>query len=112
MARAKTVTVQLGEYLRDQDPQALKGLVSAPIAYRLNRLINIAKTERVLGDIGPVEMISALLHATKPDAQALRQAVEEYRNAQVWQTRDALGEPTEAEGGWRIRLRGPGESWG
>lgn len=112
MAQRKPVTVELSEYLADQQPEALKGLLSAPIAYRLNRLINVAKTERVLGDVGPNEMISALLHATKPDAPALREVVEQYRNASVWETREALGEPTKREGGWRIRLRGPGESWG
>ena len=112
MAKEKNVTVQLGDYLADQPGVALKDQLSAPIAYRLERLIRVTKSVRVLGDVSPNELIAALLHSTRPDARTLKRIVERYRDDRVWHTRESLGEPTATEGEWRIRLRGPGERWG
>ncbi len=112
MAKRKVVTVQLADYLADQEPQALKGLLSAPLAYRTERLIAILKGARVLGEVRPAELIAALLHAAKPDPEDLSEKVRAYREAQVWETRRALGEVTDEEGPWRVWLPGQGERWG
>ena len=82
------IRVELSEYLSDLEPKALKGLVSAPIAYRIDRLLDVLKDARPLGAVTPAELVSALLHATPPDLDDLRMKVEAYRNARVWQTRE------------------------
>jgi hypothetical protein len=110
MAR-KATEVELSEFLSDQEPQALKGLVSAPIAYRIERLIAVLKDARQLGPVSPSELVSALLHDQRPDLRDLNKKVVAYREAHVWETRERLGEITKGEGKWRIRLRGPGEKY-
>ena len=112
MAARRPIEVELSEYLADQEAKALKGLVSAPIAYRIDRLLTVLRGARQLGPVGPAELVSALLHGTPPDLDELTQKVSAYREARVWETRESLGEITETEGKWRIRLRGPGERYG
>ncbi|MHB8468165.1 MAG: hypothetical protein ACYDCH_00170 [Gaiellaceae bacterium] len=112
MAQSKTVTVELSEYLSDQAPEALKGLLSAPISARIDRLLLALRGARDLGYVGPAELISALVHAQHPDLDELAERVRVYRNARVWETRESMGELTSESGKWRIRLRGPGERYG
>ena len=104
--------VELSAYLADQERKALKGLVSAPIAYRIARFIEVLREARVLGNVDPAELIAALVHAQRPDLDQLRTMIEEYREARVWQTRESLGEITKERGPWWIRLPGRGERWG
>jgi hypothetical protein len=108
----RPIEVDLSDYLSDQETQALKGLVSAPIAYRVERFLTVLKGARQLGAVGPGELISALLHAQEPDLGDLNRKVVAYREARVWETRESLGEITKKEGKWRIRLRGQGERYG
>ncbi|MFL5909618.1 MAG: hypothetical protein ACJ768_03465 [Gaiellaceae bacterium] len=112
MAQRRPIEVELSEYLADQDLVALKGLVSAPIAFRVERLLTVLRDARQLGSVGPSELISALLHATPPDLDDLRSKVAAYREARVWETRQSAGDITNTEGKWRIRLKGPGERYG
>jgi len=111
MASRKTVPVELSEYLSDQPPIALK-ILSAPIAHRIERFLLVLREARQLGSVPPAELISALVHAQQPDLRDLEAKVVAYRNAEVWQTRESLGDVTETTGTWRIRVRGPGERWG
>lgn len=110
MADPKRVEVELSDFLSDLEPVAMKGLVSAPIAYRADQLIGVLREgARRYGPIGPAELVSALLHGTPPDRGALATMIEEYREARVWETRHALGEKTPNQGSWEIVLRAPGQ---
>jgi hypothetical protein len=85
-------------------------LVSAPLGYRTDRLVEAAQDARpALGKVKPAEMVSALLHATPPNGQALGQMVDDYRRARVWETRQSLGEATAKSGPWRVRVRSRGQ---
>jgi hypothetical protein len=106
MAEPKRVTVELSDFLRDLDPVAIKGLVSAPIAWRASRLIEALP--RKYGDVGYGELISLLIHATDPDSTVLAAMIEDYREDQVWETRRSVSDDTEKAGPWQIELRGPG----
>jgi hypothetical protein len=110
MAKHKRVVVDLDAFLKDLQPRALKGLVSAPLGYRTDRLIEAVRTHSPrLGDIGPSELVSALLHATHPNGAALSRMIDSYRGAQVWQTRQSLGETTAQKGKWYVKVRGRGQ---
>src|SRR4051794_8885990 len=111
MAPSKQVDVDLGGFLADLGPAALKGLVPAPIGWRADRLIGILTTTvdtRVLGPVGDGELGSALIHGCRPDAQELLATIESYRRARIWETRIAI-EETPQEGTWAVPLRRPGE---
>jgi len=107
MADPKRVEVELSDYLSEQPGKAMKGQLSAPITYRLERLIDVSP--RTYGHVGYAELVSALLHETQPDRAAVATMIENYRNAQVWETRHEIGEPTTKTGSWTVVLRGPGQ---
>src|SRR5438270_2516177 len=98
MAEPKRVTVELSDHLSDLDPVALKGLASAVIAYRADRLIDAIP--RMYGSVTHSELVSALLHATSPDAGTLATMIENYRDDEVYETRVSLGERTDKRGPW------------
>jgi hypothetical protein len=107
MAEPKRVEVELSEYLSSLEPVAIKKLVSAPIAYRADRLIEAIP--RRYGTVGHGELISALLHGTTPDSGTLATLIENYREDRVFDTRTSLGETTPKSGSWLIELRGSGQ---
>jgi hypothetical protein len=110
MAEPKRHKVELSEFLADQPLVAIKGLASAPIAYRVERMIDVFRTEaRIYGIVGHAELVSALLHATSPDRATLATMIENYREARVWETRRGLGEATPQTGTWEVVLRGQGQ---
>jgi hypothetical protein len=113
MAR-QGIKVELAAYLADQEPRALKKGVSAPIAYRVAHFIDVlreAHEARSLGDIGPTEIVSALIHAQEPNREDLQRKLETYRTAFVYEGRESLGEITKQRGSWWIRLPGRGQQW-
>ena|SRR5205085_551174 len=107
MAEPKRVEVELSDYLTALPPVAMKKLVSAPIAYRADRLIEAIP--RRYGSISHGELVSALLHGTEPDSAALAALIEDYREGKVYETRISLGERTAKTGPWTVELRGAGQ---
>src|SRR5438093_1515429 len=107
MAEPKRIQVELSDFLSELEPVAIKGLVSAPIAYRADRLLEAIP--RRYGTVTHAELVSALLHHTEPDRAALAAIIEVYREDRVYQTRTGLGEATAERGIWEIELRGVGQ---
>src|SRR5438876_11676641 len=107
MAEPRRVLVELSDFLSDLEPLAMKGLASAPIACRADRVIEAIP--RTYGTVTQGELVSALLHATSPDSGALATIIESYRLDRVYETRISLGEPTERSGAWVIEIRAPGQ---
>lgn len=106
MAEPRRVTVELSEFLADLDPVAMKGQLSAAIAWRADQLI--AALPRKYGQVGYAELVSALIHGAEPDKPALAALIEDYREDRVWQTRQAFGRFAEQTGPWDIELRSHG----
>lgn len=110
MAEPQRVPVDLAALLRDLQPKALKGLVCAPIGYRADRLIELAAGHAPrLGTISHGDLVSALLHAARPDGEEIGRLIEEYREAHVWETRNSLGEKTSTKGSWDVPIRSRGQ---
>jgi hypothetical protein len=110
MAKPQRIAVDLQDLLKDLSPKALKGLVSAPLGYRTDRLIQAAQAHNPkLGTVRPAEFVSALLHATEQNGPVLSQMIDNYRTARVWQTRQSLGEQTATTGKWYVKIRGQGQ---
>ena len=107
MAEPKRVEVELSDYLTDLPPVAMKKLLSAPIAYRADRLIEAIP--RRYGSVSFGELVSALLHGTEPNGAALATLIEDYREDRVYATRLSLGERTARSGSWTVELRGSGQ---
>jgi len=85
----------------------MKGQLSAPIAWRVERLIEALP--RKYGTVSYAELVSALIHGTEPDSGALSALIEGYREDRVWETRQAFGHVTNARSGpWEIELRPQG----
>lgn len=84
----KTVKTDLSAHVADEDHTALKGLAPAPIARRLQDMVDLLHLKaRRLKEVTPSELACALIHTTdKSDADDLAGRVERYREAQVWQT--------------------------
>jgi malonyl CoA-acyl carrier protein transacylase len=103
---AKKVKVNLAEYVAEMEPTALKELAPAPIARRVEDMLDLlhAKAKR-LKEVGPSELVCALIHTTdKTNVADLAKRVETYREAQVWQTL----ETTKRTGQHTVTLSGPG----
>lgn len=110
MTEPQLVEVELSDLLRDLQPRALKGLVSVPIGYRADRLIESATAALpLLGAVSHGDLVSALLHAAVPDGAAVAQLIGDYRNARVWQTRQSLGDRTPESGSWPVPVRTRGQ---
>jgi hypothetical protein len=107
MAEPKRVQVELSDFLSDLEPVAIKNLVSAPIGYRADRLIEAIP--RRYGYVSHGELVSALLHHATPDGDELASLIEVYRDERVFHTRKGLGEPTPESGPWEIEIRGAGQ---
>jgi hypothetical protein len=106
MAEPKRVEVELSDFLTDLDPVAMKGLASAAIAYRADRLIETIP--RRYGYVTHGELVSAILHGTPPNEATLAEMIETYREDRVFHTRRALGELSPDRGLWEIEIRGSG----
>jgi hypothetical protein len=106
MPDPRRVTVELSDFLRDQSAVAMKGLVSGPIAWRADRLIEAVP--RKYGTVGYGELVSALLHGTDRDPAALALLIENYREDRVWATRQPFERSLDRSGRWEIELRPPG----
>ncbi len=102
----KTVEVSLSDYVADLDPIALKELAPAPVARRLEDMVDLLHSRaRRLKEVAPSELVCALIHTTdRTNVDDLASRVETYREAQVWQTL----ETTKKTGKHSFTLRGPG----
>lgn len=110
MADPQHVEVELSALLQDQDSVALKGLVSAPIGYRADHLARLARAHSpIFGTVTPAEVVAALVHDARPDAEDLSRIIASYRNAKVWETRRSLGEETPEQGLWKVPVRARGQ---
>jgi hypothetical protein len=106
MAEPRRVTVELSEFLTDLAAVAMKNQLSAPIAWRADRLIDALP--RKYGQVSHAELVSALIHGTEPDSGTLSALIEDYREDRVWQTKQAFGRVTDQSGPWEIELRSHG----
>lgn len=107
------VTIALDEFLSDLEPRTIKKGVSAPIGYHVDALLKVVHDEvHEYWPIAPADLVSALLFAAKPDAGSLRQAIQSYKSAKVWEVRVRLGEQTAEDGTWSVPIRAQGERSG
>jgi hypothetical protein len=110
MAERETVDVDLARFLSDLEPRAMKNLASAAIGYHAGHLLEVLRMEaHPLWPVSDADLVSALLFATRPSIGTLRDLIEDYRDARVWEVRERLGEVTEREGVWTIPLRTRGQ---
>src|SRR5438093_2087163 len=102
----KTVKVNLSDYVSEMDPVALKELAPTPVARRVEDMLDLLHAQaRRLKEVTPSELVCALIHTTdKTNAADLAARVEQYREAQVWQTL----ETTKQTGSHTFTLPGPG----
>jgi hypothetical protein len=106
MAEPRRVTVELSHFLADLAGAAMKGQISAPIAWRADQLI--AVLPRKYGHVSHGELVSALIYAAKPDSVELSALIENYREDRAWQVQQEFGAVKERSGPWEIELRGHG----
>lgn len=87
MTRGESIDVELSAFLRDMAPEQFNVGVPAPIAERADQLVEtLLDRARALGAVSRGELVAALIHDAPADAGQLRAKVEQYREAQVWQT--------------------------